>query len=61
MLEFTDNLLHKIKSLKHDAHDTVLSGRVTNMEQYRHLMGRLEGYAFVEGVIHDLLKQDPID
>ena len=61
MLEFTDNLLHKIKSLKHDAHDTILSGRVTTMEQYRHLMGRIEGYVFVESVIQHLLKQNPID
>lgn len=61
MLEFTENLLHEIKGLKQDAQNTILGGRVTNMEQYRHLMGRLEGYVFIEGVIQHLLKQNPID
>ena len=61
MLEFTENLQHEIKQLKQDAQGTILSGRVTTMEQYRHLMGRIEGYVFVEGVIQHLLKQNPID
>jgi hypothetical protein len=61
MLEFTEALQHEIKQLKLDAQNTIMSGRVTNMEQYRHLMGRIEGYVFVEGVIQHLLKQNPID
>jgi hypothetical protein len=32
-----------------------------NMEQYRQMMGRLEGYQFVEQLIHDLLKKNEYD
>jgi hypothetical protein len=31
------------------------------MEQYGQLMGRLEGYKFVEDLILDLLKKNPED
>jgi hypothetical protein len=51
MLEFTEALQHEIKQLKLDAQNTIMSGRVTNME----------GYVFVESVIQHLLKQNPID
>ena len=61
MLEFTENLFKELRELKQDTQSTILSGRVTNMEQYRHLMGRLEGYAFMEDVIQRLLKKNPID
>ena len=61
MLEFTENLLKELRDLQRDAQSTILSGRVTGMEQYRHLMGRLEGYAFVEDAIQRLLKNNPID
>ena len=61
MLEFTENLFKELRELKQDTQSTILSGRVTNMEQYRHLMGRLEGYVFVEDAIQRLLKNNPID
>jgi hypothetical protein len=32
-----------------------------NMEQYRQMMGRLEGYGFVEQIIEDLLKKSEYD
>jgi hypothetical protein len=31
------------------------------MEQYRQMMGRLEGYQFVEQIIQDLLKKNEFD
>jgi hypothetical protein len=61
MLEFTESLYKELRQLKMDTQDVLLSGRVTSMEQYRHLMGRLEGYVFVEEVMKDLLKENPID
>jgi hypothetical protein len=35
-----------------------VSGNVKDMEQYRFLMGRLEGYKFVEMEVQDLLSKD---
>jgi hypothetical protein len=32
-----------------------------NMEQYRQMMGRLEGYTFVEQVIQDMLRKETFD
>jgi len=61
MLEFTETLLKELRDLQRDTQSTILSGRVASMEQYRYLMGRLEGYTFVEDVIQRLLKQNPID
>ena len=61
MLEFTESLFKELRELKQDTQSTILSGRVSSMEQYRHLMGRLEGYAFMEDAIQRLLKQNPID
>jgi hypothetical protein len=34
----------------------ILTGGVRDMEQYKFLMGRLEGYKFVEEVIQSLLR-----
>jgi len=61
MLEFTETLLKRVRQLKADAEVLVLSNRVTSMEQYKHLMGRIEGISFVETEIHKLLKQNPDD
>jgi hypothetical protein len=56
MLEFTETLLHEIRRLREDTHMMILTGGVRDMEQYKFLMGRLEGYKFVEEVIHSLLR-----
>jgi hypothetical protein len=36
----------------------LMSGGVKDMEQYRFLMGRLEGYRFVEDAVKDLLSRN---
>jgi len=56
MLEFTEKLYKELRLLKRDTEDTILGGRVTDMSQYRYLMGRLEGYKFVEDMLQRLLK-----
>jgi len=61
MLEFTETLLKRVRQLKADAEVLVLGNRITSMEQYKHLMGRIEGISFVEAEIHKLLKQNPDD
>ena len=61
MLEFTETLLKRVRQLKADAEVLVLGNRITSMEQYKHLMGRIVGISFVEAEIHKLLKQNPDD
>jgi len=57
MLEFTENLLHELRRLREDTHSMLISGGVRDMEQYKFLMGRLEGYKFVEEVVQTLLRR----
>lgn len=57
MLEFVESLLHEIKLLRQSTNEMLLTGGVRDMEQYRFLMGRLEGYKFVEESIQDLLRR----
>ena len=57
MLEFTEALLHEIKVLRQQTNDMILTGGVRDMEQYKFLMGRLEGYKFVEESIQSLLRR----
>ena len=61
MLKFTENLLYEVRRLRQDTEQLVISGSMKNMEQYRQMMGRLEGYQFVEQLIHDLLKKNEYD
>jgi hypothetical protein len=37
----------------------IVNGSVKDMEQYRFLMGRLEGYRFVEDAVKELLDKNP--
>jgi len=55
MLEFIENLRHTIKKLQNSTENLIIGGGVRDMEQYRFLMGRLEGYKFVQEAIDDLL------
>lgn len=57
MLEFTEALLHEVKFLRQQTNDMILAGGIRDMEQYKFLMGRLEGYKFVEEAIHALLRR----
>lgn len=61
MLEFTEKLRKELRTLRRDAEEAVLGGRVADMTQYKHLMGRLEGYKFVEDVVNRLLNEYPED
>lgn len=57
MLEFTEALLHEIKLLRQQTNEMILAGGVRDMEQYKFLMGRLEGYKFVEEAVQSLLRR----
>jgi len=58
MLEFAEKVMFAIRRLENETKDFVSSGNVKSMEQYKHLMGRLEGYAFVQESIQDLLNKN---
>lgn len=58
MLKFVEDLLHEVRKLRRDTEDLVISGSMKNMEQYKQMMGRLEGYTFVEQLIQDALKRE---
>jgi hypothetical protein len=58
MLEFAENVIFAIRRLENETKDFVSSGNVKSMEQYKHLMGRLEGYAFVQEAIQDVLSKN---
>ena len=55
MLEFAERALIAIKGLRRQTEEILVSGNVKDMEQYRFLMGRLEGYKFVEMEVQELL------
>lgn len=59
MLEFAEKTLMSIKGLRRQTEELIVSGGVKDMEQYRFLMGRLEGYRFVEMEIQHLLDKNP--
>lgn len=59
MLEFAEAVFSQIKRLRKESQEMILNGRVQNMEQYKFMMGRLEGFNFVEDAIQDLLKRNP--
>ena len=61
MLKFAEDLLHDIRRLRHDTEQLVTSGSMKNMEQYRQMMGRLEGFTFVEQLIQDRLGKGDFD
>lgn len=57
MLEFAERIQLAIRRLREDTAQMLMSGGVKDMEQYRFLMGRLEGYRFVEDAVKDLLSK----
>lgn len=58
MLEFAERVQVTIRKLREDTAQMLMSGGVKDMEQYRFLMGRLEGYRFVEDAVKDLLSKN---
>ena len=59
MLEFVENLHRTIRELESDTQDIVIAGKVKDIEQYKFLMGRLEGYRFVKEAVNGLLRKNP--
>jgi len=58
MLEFAEKTLIAVKGLRRQTEEILTSGNVKDMEQYKFLMGRLEGYKFVEMEIQHLLSKN---
>lgn len=58
MLEFAEKVLNKVRKLRHETQELIVSGGVKDMEQYKFLMGRLEGFNFVEEEIKTLIHHD---
>lgn len=59
MLEFAEKVIIAVRRLRDDTERMVVSGAIKDMEQYKFLMGRLEGYKFVEDVVKDILDKNP--
>ena len=59
MLEFAETVLSSVRRLQRETHETILGGGVRDMEQYKYLMGRLDGYRNVEEAVRDLLNKNP--
>jgi hypothetical protein len=59
MLEFVESLHRAIRDLERDTQEMVCNGKVRDMEQYKFLMGRLEGYRFVREAVNGLLRNNP--
>ena len=58
MLEFTEQVLISVRNLRKQSEDVLVGGGVKDMEHYKFLMGRIEGYRFVEIEINNLLKKN---
>lgn len=58
MLEFSEAVLTTIRRLEKQTGDMILSGAMRDMEQYKFLMGRLEGFRFVEEAVRELLSKN---
>ena len=57
MLEFAEAVLKEIRKHRQQAQEIVLSGGIADMERYRFMMGRLEGFGLIEESVKDLLKK----
>lgn len=58
MLLLTEQIQVSIRNLKKQTEDMIVSGGVKDMEHYKYLMGRLEGYKYVEIAIAEILKKN---
>jgi hypothetical protein len=59
MFEFTEKVLYAVRNLRKQSEEIIVSGGVKDMEHYKFLMGRIEGYKFVENEVLALLKKNP--
>ena len=58
MLLLTEQIQNAIRHLKKQTEEMIVSGNVKDMEHYKYLMGRLEGYKYVEISIAEILKKN---
>jgi hypothetical protein len=58
MLQFSESLVRELRNLRKETESIVIGGRVKSMENYERLMGRLEGYQFVEDALKGLLEKN---
>lgn len=58
MLEVVEKVLQSVRKLRQDTHNIILAGNIRDMEHYKFLIGRLEGYTFVENEIKSLLDRN---
>lgn len=59
MLEFAETVFGTIRRLEKETSEMILNGGIRDMEQYKFLMGRLEGFRFVEDAVKDMLNKNP--
>jgi hypothetical protein len=45
--------------LQRDTEAMLVAGKPQNMEQYKFLLGRLEGFRFIDEAVKDLLIKNP--
>lgn len=55
-IALTDYIRKKIRQKMEDIQNLLMSGAVKDMEQYRLLMGEIQGLSFIENEIMALLK-----
>ena len=58
LLLLTEQIQMSIRHLKKQTEEMIVSGNVKDMEHYKYLMGRLEGYKYVEISIAEILKKN---
>ena len=61
MLEFAEAVVKELRKLREDSEAIILNGTINDMERYRFMMGRLEGFKFAEEVVRDLLSRRTTD
>jgi hypothetical protein len=59
MLEFAEAVQNSIRKLHRETEAMLVAGKPQNMEQYKFLLGRLEGFKFVDEAVKDLLTRNP--
>jgi hypothetical protein len=59
MLEFAEAVQSSIRRLQRDTEAMLVAGKPQNMEQYKFLLGRLEGFRFIDEAVKDLLIKNP--
>lgn len=56
MLEFAEAVFREIRNLRESSEQVVLNGSISDMEQYRFMMGRIESLKLIEDSVKKILK-----